>query len=100
MQVSARSAPTHLQDSAFFYGGRSYRDYEIMRILRNTRDGVTGSGLVAESPIQLETMLNALKYENRMVKTGAKKGFLKVEKDKKVSRRCWIAPERWRRCTA
>ena len=30
-------------------------------------------------------MLNALKYENRMVKTGAKKGFLKVEKDKKVS---------------
>lgn len=86
MQVSAEiGADPIFKTARFFIGGRSYRDYEIMRILRNTRDGVTGSGLVAESPIQLETMLNALKYENRMVKTGAKKGFLKVEKDKKVS---------------
>lgn len=86
MQVSAEiGADPIFKTAHFFIGGRSYRDYEIMRILRNTRDGVTGSGLVAESPIQLETMLNALKYENRMVKTGAKKGFLKVEKDKKVS---------------
>ena len=30
-------------------------------------------------------MMNALKYENRMVRTGAKKGFLKVEAGKKVS---------------
>ena len=86
MQVSAEiGADPIFKTARFFIGGRSYRDYEIMRILRNTRDGVTGSGLVAESPIQLETMLNALKYENRMVKTGAKKGFLKVEKDKRVS---------------
>ena len=41
--------------------------------------------MVAESPTQLETMINALKYENRMVRTGAKKGFLKVEAGKKVT---------------
>lgn len=69
----------------FLIGGNSYRDHEIMRILRNTKDGATGVGVVAESPIQLETMLNALKYENRMVRTGAKKGFLKVEPGKKVT---------------
>ena len=86
MQVSAEvGADPILKTARFFIGGNSYRDYEIMRVLRNTRDGVTGVGVVAESPIQLETMLNALKYENRMVKTGAKKGFLKVEAGKKVS---------------
>lgn len=86
MQVSAEvGADPIFKTARFFIGGNSYRDYEIMRVLRNTRDGVTGVGVVAESPIQLETMLNALKYENRMVRTGAKKGFLKVEAGKKVS---------------
>lgn len=86
MQVSAEiGADPIFKTARFFVGGNSYRDYEIMRILRNTRDGVTGVGVVTESPIQLEAMLNALKYENRMVRTGAKKGFLKVEPGKKVS---------------
>lgn len=61
----------------FCIGGRYYRDYQIMRVLRNTRDGATGIGVVGESPTQLETMLNALQYENHMVRTGSKKGFLK-----------------------
>lgn len=86
MQVSAEIGVDPVFKTArFFIGGSAYRDYEIMRVLRNTRDGVTGAGVVAESPIQLEAMLNALKYENRMVRTGAKKGFLKVEPGKKVS---------------
>ena len=86
MQVSAEvGADPIFKTARFFVGGNSYRDFEIMRVLRNTRDGVTGVGVVTESPIQLETMLNALKYENRMVRTGAKKGFLKVEAGKKVS---------------
>lgn len=86
MQVSAEiGADPIFKTARFFVGGNSYRDHEIMRILRNTRDGVTGAGVVAESPIQLEAMLNALKYENRMVRTGAKKGFLKVEPGQKVS---------------
>lgn len=86
MQVSAEvGADPIFKTARFFIGGKAYRDYEIMRVLRNTRDGVVGTGVVAESPIQLETMFNALKYENRMVRTGAKKGFLKVESGKKVS---------------
>lgn len=86
MQVSAEIGVDPIFKTArFLIGGNTYRDYEILRVLRNTRDGVTGTGVVMESPIQLETMLNALKYENRMVRTGAKKGFLKVEPGKKVS---------------
>ena len=86
MQVSAEIGVDPIFKTArFLIGGNTYRDYEILRVLRNTRDGVTGTGVVMESPIQLEAMLNALKYENRMVRTGAKKGFLKVESGKKVS---------------
>lgn len=57
--------------------GKAYRSYQVMRVLRGTLDGVTGRGLVQEVPTQLETMINALKYENNMVRTGSKKGFLK-----------------------
>lgn len=63
----------------YWIGGQRYQDWKILRILRNTRDGATGSGVVTESPQQLETMLNALLYENHMVRTGAKKGFLKAK---------------------
>ena len=86
IQVSAEIGVDPIFKTArFLIGGNTYRDYEILRVLRNTRDGVTGTGVVMESPIQLEAMLNALKYDNRMVRTGAKKGFLKVESGKKVS---------------
>ena len=69
----------------FLSGGGQYRAYEILRLLRNTKDGATGTGLVTENPMQLELMLNALKYENRMVRTGAKKGFLKATSGKKLT---------------
>jgi len=63
----------------FIINGTNYRDYQLMRVLRNTRDGITGAGLVEDSNILLETMLASLKYENKMVKTGGKKGFLKTK---------------------
>nr|DAD85677.1 MAG TPA: portal protein [Siphoviridae sp. ctP6113] len=78
LQVSAEVGSDPIYKTARFYiGGNSYPDWKIFRVLRNTKDGVIGSGLVAESPTQLETMLNALLYENHMVRTGSKKGFLK-----------------------
>lgn len=65
--------------AVFNINGQDYREFKIMRILRNTQDGVTGSGVVADSPKQLETMLEALNYELHMFKTGSKKGFLKAK---------------------
>lgn len=63
----------------FYINGQKYRDYKVMRILRDTKDGITGRGLVRDSDILLGTMLASLKYESKMVKTGGKKGFLKTK---------------------
>ena len=41
LQVSVEiGADPIFKTARFFIGGNSYRDYEIMRVLRNTRDGV------------------------------------------------------------
>lgn len=86
MQVSAEIGPDPIFKFARFHiGPGQYPEWQVMRILRNTKDGVTGTGVVAESSTHLETMLNALKYENRMMRTGAKKGFLKAKEGRKLS---------------
>jgi hypothetical protein len=61
----------------FYVGGNTILDYKVMRILKDTKDGLSGSGIVDQSSTLLETMYASLKYENRIVKTGSKKGFLK-----------------------
>lgn len=86
MQVSAGVGPDPIFKFARFHiGSGQYPEWQVMRILRNTKDGVTGTGVVAESSTHLETMLNALKYENRMMRTGAKKGFLRAKEGRKLS---------------
>lgn len=47
-------------------------------MLRNTKDGAVGWGS-GRKPHTVETMLNTLRYENHMVRTGGKKGFLKAK---------------------
>jgi len=80
MQVSAEIGADPIYKTVRFYiGGARYDEFRVLRVLRNTRDGATGAGVVAESPTQLEAMLNALLYENHMVRTGSKKGFLKAK---------------------
>ena len=79
-KVSVASTPDPIFKRAEFrINGQKYRDFYIMRVLRNTVDGVTGSGVVNESASQLETMLEAINYEMHMLKTGSKKGFLKAK---------------------
>ena len=79
-KVSVASTPDPIFKRAEFrINGQKYRDFYIMRMLRNTVDGVTGSGVVNESASQLETMLEAINYEMHMLKTGSKKGFLKAK---------------------
>ena len=80
MQVSAEIGADPIYKTARFYiGGARYSSWQVFRMLRNTKDGAAGCGVVEESPTQLETMLNALRYENHMVRTGGKKGFLKAK---------------------
>ena len=64
----------------FLIGGAAYREWQVLRILRNTVDGVTGQGVVSDSAQHIEVMLEALQYEQNLFKTGARRGFLKAAK--------------------
>lgn len=61
----------------FMINSKYYNDYEIFRILRNTKDGVTGNSIVVEISKELETAFNTMIYQLNLVKKGGnKKGFL------------------------
>ena len=60
--------------------GNSYYPYEFIKLLRNTKDGATGIGLLEEVSKTLETAFNTLTYQLGIVSTGGnKKGFLTSE---------------------
>lgn len=58
--------------------GKVYDDFEFIKILRNTKNGATGYGIIEENPKILATAYNYLSYENRIAKAGgSKKGIIK-----------------------
>lgn len=58
--------------------GQTYKPYDFIELLRNTEDGATGRGIIAENTLILAVAYNSLKYENILAKTGGnKKGFIK-----------------------
>lgn len=60
--------------------GVTYKDYEFLKIIRKTKDGITGKGIIRENDLALATAYNSLVFENVLVKTGGnKKGFLKAQ---------------------
>lgn len=60
--------------------GQMYRDYEFIKLLRNTRDGGTGVGVLSENNKLLSVAYHTLVFEEMLVKTGGnKKGFLKSQ---------------------
>lgn len=81
-QVSVeRNADPVFKTAAFLVGGQRYRDFDFVRITRNTLDGVTGIGVVEESPLILQVAYETLKYQRQLVKAGGcRKGFLLSEK--------------------
>ena len=61
--------------------GRTYKNYEFIKLLRNTKDGASGKGLTEEISQALETASRRLKYEYDLTVTGgSRKGFLKSQK--------------------
>lgn len=60
--------------------GRTYRDYEFLKIARKSRNGVTGRGIIQEHNKVLSIAYNTLVFEDILVQTGGnKKGFLKAQ---------------------
>lgn len=61
--------------------GKSYKPYEFIKILRNTKDGAKGVSIIEENFLILSVAYNSLVYEENLVKKGGnKKGFLKSTK--------------------
>lgn len=58
--------------------GKTYRPFDFLKILRNTKDGASGTSVVIENGKVLEVAYESLVFEGNLVKKGGnKKGFLK-----------------------
>lgn len=61
--------------------GAAYRPYDFLKILRNTKDGASGTPITEESSKLIEVAYQTLLFELYLVKKGGnKKGFLKAKK--------------------
>ena len=60
--------------------GKSYRPYNFIKLLRNTKDGASGIGYTEEISKSLETAYKRILYELDLMRTGGnKKGFLQAQ---------------------
>ncbi|MCO1599834.1 phage portal protein [Desulfosporosinus nitroreducens] len=69
------------KDYDILVNGTTYKPYEFLKILRNTKDGAKGVSIIEENSLILSVAYNSLVYEENLVKKGGnKKGFLKSTK--------------------
>ncbi|MEI3542306.1 MAG: phage portal protein [Acutalibacteraceae bacterium] len=60
--------------------GKSYKPFEFLKILRATKDGARGNGVVDENGDLLKVAYTTLKFEQNLVSTGGnKKGFINAK---------------------
>lgn len=60
---------------------KTYKNYEFIKMLRNSKDGASGTGLTTEISKALETAYQRLKYEYDLTTTGgSRKGFIKSQR--------------------
>ncbi|MBE6021670.1 MAG: phage portal protein [Cellulosilyticum sp.] len=60
--------------------GEQKREFDFVALTKNTVDGFTGSGILADNQQILSVAYNSIKYENNLVRTGGnRKGFLKAK---------------------
>ena len=60
--------------------GTTYKDFDFLKILRNTKDGASGTSVISQVSKALETAFQELKYQYSLLKSGGnKRGFLKSD---------------------
>ena len=60
--------------------GQTYKPFEFLKILRSTKDGAFGSGIIQENGELLRVAYTTLKFEQNLVSTGGnKKGFINAK---------------------
>ena len=81
-RVSIRkNADPVFKDFDLLVEGRTYRPFEFLRVLRNTRDGASGVPITVESARLIETAYAALVFERNSARRGGnRRGFLKAKR--------------------
>lgn len=74
--------------------GRPVQDYNVFRLVNNSKNGISGVGFVSDCQDLLSTVLSSLQYENSSISSGVRRGFLKskskLDQDKvNELRRAW-----------
>ena len=75
------------KDYTLMVDAETYKDYQFIKLLRNTKDGASGIGLTEEISKALQTAFKRLCYDYDLTVTGgSRKGFIKSNKhlDKKA----------------
>lgn len=66
---------------SYLVEGKEYQPFEFIKILRNTKDGASGTGITEDISKELETAYQTMLYQLGTVQTGGnKKGFLKAQR--------------------
>ena len=74
--------------------GKPVQDYNVFRLVNNSKNGISGIGFVSDCQDLLSTVLSSLQYENSSISSGVRRGFLKskskLDQDKMNElRRAW-----------
>ena len=69
------------KDYVILVEGSEYKPHEFIKLLRKTKDGARGEGVISEVSKALEAAYQTLLYQLNLVKSGGnKRGFLKATK--------------------
>ena len=69
------------KDYTLMVDSDTYKDYQFIKLLRNTKDGASGRGLTEEISKALQTAFKRLCYDYDLTVTGgSRKGFIKSQK--------------------
>ena len=83
------------KDYSIMVDADTYKDYQFVKLLRNTKDGASGKGLTEEISKALQTAFKRLCYDYDLTVTGgSRKGFIKSqkhldEKSMKALKKAW-----------
>ena len=69
------------KDYDILVNGSLYKPFDFIKLLRNSTDGASGTGIITENSKMLEVAYETLRFEGNLVKRGGnKKGYLKSKK--------------------
>ena len=78
MYVSVTDYIDHIfKKSTIMIDGKEVRDFELIKVTKNTKNGITGTGIVQENQKILSVAYNSLIFEDNISKSGGnRKGFI------------------------